>query len=64
MPMPVANVQSGGFVTTAIKFQAPAAAGTGGGSPVLGFTFGCTGGGTHTMYLGNVRVTVLSGNAY
>ena len=64
MPMPVTNVQSGGFVTTAFTFQAPAAATKGGNSPLLGFTFGCVGGGLHKMYLDNVRVAVLSGNAY
>ena len=64
MPMPVANVQSGGFVTTVITFQAPAAGTKGSETPVLGFTFGCTGGGVHKMYLDNVRMAVLSGNAY
>ena len=62
--MPLANVQSGGFVTTALTFQAPATATKGGDSPVLGFTFGCTGGGTHKMLLDNVRVAVLNGMAY
>ena len=62
--MPVANVQSGGFVTAVLKLQAPAVATKGANGPVLGFIFGCTGGGMHTMYLDNVKVAVLKGNAY
>ena len=57
--MTVPQGQIGGWATAGWKFQAPVA-----GSGVLGFVFGCRQGGLHLIYLDNVRVGFLSGNAY
>ena len=60
VPMAVAKGQVGGWATTGWKFQAPA-----GANGALGFVFGCgAGGGLHLVYLDNVRVAGLIGNAY
>lgn len=57
--MTVAKGQVGGWAPTGWKFQAPV-----GASGVLGFVFGCSQGGLHLIYLDDVRVGVLNGNAY
>ena len=57
--MTVAKGQVGGWATTGWNFQAPSA-----GSAVLGFVFACSLGGLHLIYLDDVRVAVLNGNAY
>lgn len=57
--MTVAQGQIGAWETTGWNFQAPV-----GASGVLGFAFGCSGGGLHLIYLDDVRVGVLLGSAY